>query len=212
MAPDPAGTSATGRLLGSLAAGLPSGVTVGLLANAPLGVMAGVAVTAATFVVTGVLALWPMTADGTRDHARHEDLRPALDELVVVAAAVGGLVGIVMLLLLGETGARDAAAAIGLGGVFATWAMLHLMYAARYAHRYYEHPAGGIDFHGDDPPCYRDFFYFSYNLGMTYQVSDTDVSSTALRSIILRHCLLSYLFGTVILGATINLVAGIILR
>ena len=88
--------------------------------------------------------------------------------------------------------------------------MLHLMYAVRYAHLYYGAPAGGIDFNSDEPPSYRDFFYFSYNLGMTYQVSDTDVSSSELRAVALRHCLLSYVFGTVILAATINLVAGIV--
>lgn len=71
-------------------------------------------------------------------------------------------------------------------------------------------PAGGIDFNGHERPAYRDFFYFSYNLGMTYQVSDTSVSSSAIRSVVLRHCLLSYIFGTVILAATINLVAGIV--
>jgi uncharacterized membrane protein len=69
---------------------------------------------------------------------------------------------------------------------------------------------GGIDFNNKEPPSYRDFFYFSYNLGMTYQVSDTDVSSTTIRSVVLRHCLLSYLFGTVILAATINLIAGLL--
>ena len=203
-------TSATTRLVGALAAGLPVGVVVGLLANTPLGVMAGIVAIAATFVVSGVAALWPMTAERTRTHARREDFRPLVEELVVVAAAVSGLVGIVMLLVLGESGSRQAAAAVGLGGVFMTWAMLHLMYAARYARVYYDHPAGGIDFNCDDPPSYRDFFYFSFNLGMTFQVSDTDVSSTALRAIVLRHCLLSYVFGTVILAATINLVAGIV--
>ena len=68
-------------------------------------------------------------------------------------------------------------------------------------------PEGGIDFNSDDPPAFRDFFYFSYNLGMTYQVSDTSVSSPTIRAVALRHCLLSYAFGTVILATTINLVA-----
>ncbi|MGI8417263.1 MAG: DUF1345 domain-containing protein, partial [Nakamurella sp.] len=36
------------------------------------------------------------------------------------------------------------------------------------------------------------------------------VSSSEIRSVVLRHTLLSYLFGTVILAATINLVAGIV--
>jgi len=203
-------TSATVRLVGSLVAGLPVGAVVGLLANAPLGVMAGITVSAGTFVASGVIELWPMTADRTRVYARREDFRPHVEELVVVGAAVSGLVGIVMLLVLGHSGSRQVAAAVGLAGVFMTWAMLHLMYAARYAHAYYDEPVGGIDFNCDDPPPYRDFFYFSYNLGMTYQVSDTNVSSTALRAIVLRHCLLSYVFGTVVLAATINLVAGIV--
>jgi uncharacterized membrane protein len=93
------------------------------------------------------------------------------------------------------------------------WGMLHLMYVARYAHRYYTDPVGGIDFNNPrEQPAYRDFFYFSYNLGMTYQVSDTNVSSTAIRAVVLRHCLLSWVFGTVILAATINLVAGVFTR
>jgi uncharacterized membrane protein len=75
------------------------------------------------------------------------------------------------------------------------------MYAARYAYLYYTPSAGGIDF--NDPnyrPAFRDFFYFSYNLGMTYQVSDTSVSNPAIRAVALRHCLLSYAFGTIILA------------
>jgi Protein of unknown function (DUF1345) len=57
-------------------------------------------------------------------------------------------------------------------------------------------------------PTFRDFLYFSYNLGMTYQVSDTNVSSPTIRTVVLRHTLLSYAFGTVILATTINLVAS----
>jgi uncharacterized membrane protein len=117
---------------------------------------------------------------------------------------------IVVLLVAGGSNIRTLAAAIGLVGLFLSWGMLHLLYTARYAYLFYTEPAGGIDFNNNEPPSYRDFFYFSYNLGMTYQVSDTDVSSTAIRSVVLRHCLLSYLFGTVILAATINLVAGLL--
>ncbi|NRQ37914.1 DUF1345 domain-containing protein, partial [Nonomuraea sp. NN258] len=69
---------------------------------------------------------------------------------------------------------------------------------------------GGIDFNSGRPPVFTDFLYFSYNLGMTYQVSDTDVSSSTIRRIVLRHCLLSYVFGTGILATAINLVAGIV--
>ena len=94
-------------------------------------------------------------------------------------------------------------------GVATVWAGLHLTYATRYAHRYYESPEGGIDFNSAEPPAYRDFFYFSYNLGMTYQVSDTSVGDSTISATTLRHCLLSYVFGAVVLASTVNLVAGI---
>ena len=115
-----------------------------------------------------------------------------------------------MVLLLIRSQNGGSAAVIAPIGVAAVWAGLHLTYVTRYAHLYYRSDAGGIDFNSEHPPAYRDFFYFSYNLGMTYQVSDTSVASTQIRSIVLRHCLLSYAFGTVILATTINLVVGIV--
>ncbi|MYW90856.1 DUF1345 domain-containing protein [Amycolatopsis rubida] len=199
------------RLWITAAAGAATGAAVGFGAGAALGILAGIAGAAAVFVASGWLALWPMAAELTRRYARREDLRPALEELIVVAAALCGLTGIVVLLVSGQS-AGPVAAAVALGGVFFVWAALHLMYATRYADLYYAASSAGIDFNSGDPPAYRDFFYFSYNLGMTYQVSDTSVSSSTIRAVVLRHTLLSYVFGTVILAATINLVAGIVTR
>jgi uncharacterized membrane protein len=200
------------RLAVSVVVGAVLGLAVGLWANLPFGVLAGIAGLAGVFVLSGIAALWPMSPESTRDNASREDFQPRVEELLVVAGTLGSLVGIGILLGLGDSRAQNAAATVGLVGVFMDWAMLHLMYAARYAHLYYRSPEGGIDFNNSGPPAYRDFFYFSYNLGMTYQVSDTNVSGTDIRSVVLRHTLLSYLFGTVILAATINLVAGIITR
>jgi uncharacterized membrane protein len=205
-------SSAPARLATSVAVGVVVWLLVSLVWNLPLGVLSGIAAMAAVFVLTGVVVLWPMTADSTRHNARREDFQPLVEELLVVAAALASLAGVVILLTLGKSSTRNSAAAIGLVGVFMTWAMLHMMYTARYAYLYYREPVGGIDFNSKDQPSYRDFLYFSYNLGMTYQVSDTDVSSTAIRAVVLRHTLLSYVFGTVILAATINLVAGIFTR
>jgi uncharacterized membrane protein len=175
-----------------------------------MGILAGIAGGATLFVAAGWLALWPMDAESTRHHAGREDFRPGLEELVVVAAALSGLISVVVVLVWGDTGGRRGAATTALAGVSMSWAALHLMYAARYAYLYYVSSAGGIDFNSDDPPAYRDFFYFSYNIGMTYQVSDTEVSSKGIRAVALRHCLLSYAFGAVILATTINLVTGIV--
>lgn len=203
-----AGT-ATRRLLLALALAVLTGIAVAT-AEVAVGVLCGIAAFAAVFVISGLAVLWPMDSDQTRAYSRREDLPPRTEELVVVTATLASLVGITMVVLTSKSQARDLIAAIGLGGVFMQWGMLHLMYAARYAHLYYGAAAGGIDFNSDQAPAYRDFAYFSYNLGMTFQVSDTSVSSSLIRSVVLRHCLLAYVFSTVILAATINLVAGLV--
>ncbi|MGW8380613.1 DUF1345 domain-containing protein [Streptomyces sp. ODS28] len=204
--------SAVPRLVGSVIVGAVAGLAIGSAIEALLGVLSGIALGAAVFVAAGWLVLWPMTAEQTALNARRQDFKPVLEELVVVTLALCGLVAIVVLLLIGHSrnGNGNAAAAIALGGVFMSWAALHLMYATRYAHRYHKKPVGGINFHYQQEPRFRDFLYFSYNLGMTYQVSDTEVSCPDIRSVVLRHCLLSYLFGTSILATTINLVTGIV--
>lgn len=191
-------------------AGLLTNLITYFFLSLPLSFLAGVLIMAGTFVFSSLLVLWPMSSEQTEDNAGREDFNPFLEEALVVIVALAALVGIVVILVTGNTGARNAAALLGLLGVFLTWGMLHLMYTTRYAHMYYSHPIGGIDFNDQIQPRYVDFMYFSYNLGMTYQVSDNNVSTTAIRSVVLRHCLLSYVFGTVVLAATINLVLGVV--
>jgi uncharacterized membrane protein len=154
----PVPSSAPARLAISIAVGAVILLLISPLSNLPLGVLSGIAAMAAVFVLTGVVVLWPMTADSTRHNARREDYRPHVEEMLVVAAALASLVGVVILLVLGDSSTRNSAAAIGLVGVFMVWGMLHLMYTARYAYLYYREPVGGIDFNSDDQPSYRDLF------------------------------------------------------
>ncbi|MCT4354000.1 DUF1345 domain-containing protein [Streptomyces sp. Je 1-79] len=202
--------TAVPRLAGSVVAGAAIGAAVGGLTDVPLGILAGIALAETLFVVAGWVVLWPMDADTTRRDARREDFRPLTDEIIIVAVALCGLGSTVVILLRGASDTGHAAAATGLSGVFMAWAALHLMYATRYAYLYCATSKGGIDFNSDEPPAYRDFLYFSYNLGMTYQVSDTDVSSARIRAVVLRHSLLSYVFGTSILATAVNLVVGLV--
>lgn len=206
--------SAVTRLAVAAVVGGAAGVAVGVTTDARLGALVGIASAETIFVTVGWVVLWPMDSAATRDNARREDSPPVAEEPLVVALALSGLFGIVGLLLRGDSDTVHAATA--LGGVLMAWAALHLMYASRYAALSYlpatsgATAAGGIDFNSDEPPAFRDFLYFSYNLGMTYQVSDTGVSRSAVREVVLRHCLLSYVFGTGILATTINLVVGIV--
>lgn len=206
-------SSATTRLLGAFGGGTLGGLLVGLLHDPALGMLTAVTLGHASFVAWGWLVLWPMDAERTRRNSRREDVRASVEELIVVIAAVGGLVGIGVLIFLGDSVAAHVAAVLALMGVFMAWASVHLMYSARYARLFYATENGsGIDFNQDAPPAYRDFLYFGYNLGMTYQVSDTAVTDARIRSVILRHCLLSYAFGAVVLASTINAVATIVAR
>lgn len=205
--------SVTMRTALALSVGLIVGSMVGGLKDAALGVLIGIGTTAAVFVALGWVTLWPLDAASTRATVQRENFRPRVAEVMVAATALSGLLAIVGLLITAESDNRDLGAAAALFAAFAVWADLHLTYATQYAAEYYGdegEEAGGIDWNGPEAPSYRDFFYFSYNLGMTYQVSDTSVSSPAIRSVVLRHCLLSYVFGTVILATAINLVVGIV--
>ena len=208
-------SSARLRLACCLLVGIAVGVVVGALVHPAFGVVGGLTAFAGSFVVWSLLVVWPMSAEETERHVLREDTGTIAIEAVIAVIALGSLGGIASVMVIEHGSAhsadRDAAAALALAAVFSMWAMLHTMYATRYARAYYAHPAGGIDFNATEAPSYRDFCYFSFNLGMTYQVSDTSVSTTDLRATVLRHCLMSYLFGTVILAATISLVAGIAL-
>jgi hypothetical protein len=128
--------AAVTRLAAAAIPGAVLGLVVAVLTDPLLGVLAAINGAAALFVVTAWIVLWPLDADHTRDTVQREDFRPVATELVIVAAVLTGLVGIVVLLLLSGSGSGPAAAAIAAGGVFMVWAKLHLMYNTRYAHLY----------------------------------------------------------------------------
>lgn len=199
------------RLAASAVVGVGGGTAVGLWSTPPLAVLTAVSAMSLVYVVSAVIALWPMDSTQVRAHATTEYAGLVVEEVVIALVALGSLAAIGSVLVLSHSRHRDLAAALAVLAVFATWAMLHTTYATRYARVYYDSEVGGITFHSLEQPRYADFLYFSFNLGMTYQVSDNDLSTTELRAIVLRHCLLSYVFGTVILAATINLVAGVAL-
>jgi uncharacterized membrane protein len=100
--------------------------------------------------------------------------------------------------------------------LFVSWLMTHTTFAFRYAHEYYEadpHRSGipgGLDFPGEKRPDYLDFMYFSLVLGMTFQVSDVQITARKFRRLAAVHGLLSFLFNTIILALTVNMAAGLL--
>lgn len=105
---------------------------------------------------------------------------------------------------------------ISLSPVLLSWFLLHTMFTIRYAHLYHDHnkldtgsQVGGIEFPTEEDPDYLDFAYFSFVIGMTFQVSDVTVSSRAIRRFVLMHSLISFAFNTIIVALTINTLAGL---
>jgi uncharacterized membrane protein len=158
------------------------------------------------------LTIWSADAHHTAQLSVREDPTRPIADLLVQGAAIASLaaVGVV----LGEAANRHGTeqvllAALGVVSVVLSWLVVHTVYTLRYARIYYRPPVGGIQFYGHEPPRYSDFAYLSFTLGMTFQVSDTNLETNAVRKLALGQCLLSYLFGTVIVAATVNFVVSL---
>ena len=102
-------------------------------------------------------------------------------------------------------------------GILLSWMMVHITFAFHYAHLYYDDDeegnshknAGGLNFPNENKPDYLDFAYFSFIIGMTFQVSDVEVTSRKLRRMVLLHSLLAFGLNTFVVALTINLIAGL---
>ncbi len=154
-------------------------------------------------------------ATDTREHALIDDNTRASADFLLLLAAAFSLVGVGFAFLkANEHGGSEEIFLEGLGiaTIAISWFIVHTTYMLRYAHLYYSDPVGGIDFKTRGPydPDYRDFAYVAFTVGMTYQVSDTDVQQREMRHTIMRHALLSFLFGAVILAAAVNVIASLL--
>jgi uncharacterized membrane protein len=101
-------------------------------------------------------------------------------------------------------------------GIILSWIMVHTTLVFHYAHEYYDNdPEGkktekaGLIFPGDKQPDYFDFAYFSFVIGMTFQVSDVQITSKKLRKLALLHALIAFGLNTFVVALTINLIAGL---
>ncbi|QDZ16679.1 DUF1345 domain-containing protein [Humibacter ginsenosidimutans] len=195
-----------------LVVGIIAGTTIGLTGSWWYAAVGGWAAACAVYIAWVWIVIGRFDGETTKLHATREDPGRAMSELLIVLIAIASLLAVAVLLV-HTSRTHGVAQAAGAGAavlsVALSWTLLHTLYTLRYARIYYSDPIGGIDFNDDEDPRYVDFAYLSFDLGMTYQVSDTNIRTSQLRSVILRHTLLSYVFGTVVLASTINLVAGL---
>jgi uncharacterized membrane protein len=180
-----------------------------------LAVLAGWDAAALTFL----LSIWPiiLRADSSNAEqwARREDETRGSATLLLLGASVASLLGVGFVISLAgrESGPpRVLLVGVAVLTVVLSWTVVNTVYTLRYADLHFGSRAVGIAFGdsaGQERPTYRDFAYVAFTIGMCYQVSDTTVRDSRIRRTVLFHALLSYLFGVVIVGGSVNLIAGL---
>lgn len=206
--------SSVQRLLIAAGLGVVAGLVVGWFAPWQFTVLLAWDVTALSLVGWVWISVGRLGPDETRALATREDASRVATQLLLVVASVASLIGVGFDLVKENHSSGLLGAALTVIGVLtvaASWGVVHTTFALRYAHEFYTPPFGGIDFkNSGDPPDYQDFAYVAFTVGMTFQVSDTDIQARTIRRTVLRHALLSYLFGAVILAVTINVIASLL--
>jgi uncharacterized membrane protein len=199
-------------LLVSFGAGVAVSVAAGLVNAGRMAPLSGWDIMALVYGGWTWFTIWPLGAAAAEADANREDPGRDLTDLVLLSAAVASLVA-VGAVLLGVGGAggytKYLLAALALVSVFLSWALVHTVYTLKYARLYYTGTPGGIDFNGTGAPDYHDFAYLAFTIGMTFQISDTNLQSKQIRRTVLRHAWLSFPLVTVIIATAINLVAGL---
>jgi uncharacterized membrane protein len=155
-----------------------------------------------------------------RKIAKIQDSSRTFIFLFVIAASLISMVAIVFLLksAKGHSGSVNERILLAIGAVFISWWLVHTIFTMRYAHMYYDtdtddgqlREVGGLQFPDEKEPDYLDFVYFSFVIGMTFQVSDVEISSREIRRLAWLHGLLSFGFNTAIVALSINVISGLV--
>jgi uncharacterized membrane protein len=188
-------------------------VTLGTGVDWPVAVTASWGLGALLIVTAVWVRIGPMDPAGAMAHAQAEDFSRPVSDLVVLGASSASLIAIGFTLVRAghDTGADKALLILlAIVVVALSWAAIHTIYTVRYGDLYYGSPIGGVDFNDDEPPDYHDFAYLAFTIGMTFQVSDTNLTAKRVRRTATRHALLSFVFGAVILALAINTVASLL--
>ena len=172
-------------------------------------------VAVAAFLALTLLAVGDASPERVRRRARALDERTSVISVIVIAAAAASL-GALAFVLQKPDGATAPRVILAILAVAASWLLVHVMFALHYAHYFYgddptragDDERGGLAFPGGAPPDYWDFFYFSFVVGMTCQVSDVQVTSRGMRRLTLTHGILSFFFNTGVLALAVNIIAS----
>lgn len=169
-----------------------------------------------TFVAISIFLFFNISISEIVQRANIEDGSRLFVFISILISSFASMVTVLLLMLSNKIEAhKTLTEVISVLGMIASWALVHTTFTYHYAHLYYtkqtiiKQDADPLHFPGNAKPDYLDFAYFSFVVGMTFQVSDVEINSRIIRRTTLAHGLLSFAFNTFIVALTINLIAGL---
>jgi uncharacterized membrane protein len=198
------------RLWICLASGAGAAAAVAAVVPVRLTVLVGWAAAASSLLWWVWRISWPQDYLGTKRLAEDEG-RSHVTDTAVLVAAVASLVAVLDGVISASRHDAVAVSAVALAVVdtILSWALVHTVFALKYARLYYAGGDGGVTFEEDQRPAYSDFAYVAFTVGMSFAVSDTTLGTTEIRKVGLGHALLSYLFGTVLIAVSVSLLTNL---
>lgn len=171
---------------------------------------------ALTFLITSTIVFFKLPVTEIVHKANQEDGSRTFVFVSILTSSFVCLLTVLLLMLSDKMHTREFLAVIvAILGMMVSWAMVHTIFTFHYAHMYYfdskEKKSNDtpLNFPGNMKPDYLDFAYFSFVIGMTFQVSDVEITSPRIRRTVLFHGLLSFILNTFVVALTINLIAGL---
>jgi len=171
-----------------------------------------------TFVATSWVVLCTRTLEEIKKYAKKEDGSRIYIIMANILTSFAAMIAVLVLVVDKNRSTSEDMFTVPacILAVVLSWVMVHTIMTFHYANLYYDDDEekkkdnrGGLEFPGDEAPDYFDFAYFSFVVGMTFQVSDVQITNKKLRKIVLGHGLISFALNTFVVALTINFIAGL---
>lgn len=175
--------------------------------------LAGWDIAVAAYLVMTAAMMARAPASEIRKHSAAQDEGAFALMVLTVAAAMTSLAAVFFQLAANGDASPDLwAYLLAIATVVLSWTFIHTIFALHYAHDFYGsgERANGLKFPGDDKPDYWDFVYFAFVIGMTFQVSDVQVTNKWIRRSVVAHGVMSFFFTTTVVALTVNMAANAI--
>ena len=193
-----------------------------LIKNSDVGLLLTIVTTwcafAFSYIITSWMVMFSRSIAEIKKMAQKDDGSGLFVIVFTIIASFAAMVTVLMLVIASKTEDKNEILRIIIcfGSVMLSWFLVHTIFTFHYAHLFYDTEKNnnatlkkGLNFPCEDDPDYLDFAYFSFIVGMTFQVSDVQVTDKKMRRLVLLHGLISFILNTFVVALTINFIAGL---